>query len=192
MLDVLTGIDESLFVFLHHLFRGPAVDSVMWWISNTYVWIPLYILLAWWVIRTFGWRRGLIFIIAIALAVAMADSVCARLIRPAVERMRPANPANPLSAIVCVVNDYRGGPFGFPSCHAANTVTLATFFFLLTRNVWMRTGLAVWVAVNCVSRIYLGVHYPGDILFGAVVGMLSAFLWYYIARFFKSRFDNKC
>lgn len=190
MLDWLANIDESIFLFLHHLTRCELMDSFMWMISNTYVWIPLYVAIVWWLFLRFGWKKRAVIIIAIVLATVCSDQTCATIIRPAVERLRPTHPDNPLSWYVSTVNDYRGA-FGFPSCHAANTFMLATFIFLLSRNWALFTSLIFWAAANCVSRIYLGVHYPGDILFGALVGMSFAVVWRFAATYFCARLLNR-
>lgn len=177
MFDFLGEIDEALFLFFHFLFRGPIADTVMWWISNRWIWIPMYVALLIWLIRRLGWKRAAIAVGCIALALTCADQVCANVIRPLVERMRPTHPDNPLSQLVVTVNDYRGGGYGFPSCHAANTFMLATFVLSVTRRRMIVIWMFVWALLNCLSRIYLGVHYPGDLLLGAVVGAFFGWIW---------------
>lgn len=102
----------------------------------------------------------------------------ASLIRPEVARLRPSNLENPLSEMVHIVNGYRGGSYGFPSCHAANTFGLAFFVVYLFRSRLLSTFILVWALVTCYSRAYLGVHYPGDLLAGAVLGFVGASLCY--------------
>ena len=94
----------------------------------------------------------------------------ASLIRPVVARLRPANLDNPLSAMVHVVDGYRGGAYGFPSSHAANTAGLTFFVIQVFRKramLWLMVG---WMLLVCYSRMYLGVHFLGDILVGIIIG----------------------
>lgn len=109
-----------------------------------------------------------------------ADQVGATVIRPVVCRLRPANLENPISEFVQIVNGYRGGRYGFPSCHAANTFGLAFFLFYLFRNRALNWFIMLWAVVTCYSRSYLGVHYPGDLLVGAFVGFVGASLCYWL------------
>ena len=93
-------------------------------------------------------------------------------------KRHPPNLENPLSAMVHIVNGYRGGSYGFPSCHAANTFGLAFFILYLFRSRLLSTFILAWALVTCYSRAYLGVHYPGDLLAGAVLGFVGASLCY--------------
>ncbi len=132
--------------------------------------------------RSFSWRVALIFTLMLILLITLADQTCATLIRPYVERVRPSQLSNPLSTYTHVVNDYRGGLYGFPSCHAANSFAFAVFSsFVVARRRWT-FFILLWALANSYSRAYLGVHYPGDLLVGAVIGSLLSFLLYRISR----------
>lgn len=138
----------------------------------------MYAMLAGGIIRQRGLVDGMMCILAIVLAVALADYLCAGVIRPAVERLRPSCADNPDSEIAHIVNGYRGGRFGFPSCHAANSFALASFLTLFYRT-WKAGCLIIgWSLLLCWSRIYLGVHYPGDIAGGIAVGGICGVLMY--------------
>lgn len=189
MIEYLQQLDQDVFMSLHLLVRGQYMDSSMWLVTSRLIWVPMYVVLAWWIIRKFGTKRGIIVIATIGLAVLCADKICADVIRPLVERLRPSNLNNALSDNVNIVNGYRGGRFGFPSCHAANTIVLATYLTLLCRGyaVWM--WMFVWALLNCYSRVYLGVHYPGDLIVGGIVGALFAWLWWLAARYAVIRFN---
>lgn len=169
--------DRGLLLLIngHH---APMLDSLMWTVSGRLTWLPLYLLLAFMLFRREGLRRGLMAAVMIAVMIVAVDQLCASVIRPLVCRLRPSNPDNPVSALVTVVNGYRGGRYGFPSCHAANTFALAVFLSLVFRNRRITLCLVTWSLLVDLSRVYLGVHYPGDILGGCVIGALIAVVCY--------------
>lgn len=152
------------------------MDGFMAMFSGRWVWVPMYAAVFAAVLWRYGWRRGLLLSLAVGLAVTIADQTCASLLRPLAERLRPANLDNPLSTMVHIVNGYRGGQYGFPSCHAANTFALAAAVAILLRRRGVVAFVYAWALVTCHSRIYLGVHYPGDLLVGAIVGTAAALL----------------
>src|SRR5690606_4235929 len=115
-------------------------------------------------------RYSWIYIVGIALTIALADQVTSALMKPYFMRLRPTHEPD-LARLVHTVNQYKGGKFGFASSHAANTFGVATFLFLALKDSYRYTGLLfLWAGAVSYTRIYLGVHYPGDILAGALVG----------------------
>ncbi len=179
MIETLTAFDSQLFIAIHTFVHCAFLDRFMMIFTDRFVWVPMYCAMAWFLWRSFGTKKTIICLIAVALTITLADQTCASLIRPMVERLRPANVSNPISKFVQIVDNYRGGRYGFPSCHAANTFALASLFVFITRNARISAFLYVWALLNCYSRIYLGVHYPGDLLVGAVLGSIIAFIVYY-------------
>lgn len=170
---ILNQMDESLLLWLNSL-NTPSLDPVMWLLSDRWVWIPFYMVLTYIVMRRYTWRHGLLCLTLVALLITLSDQTCATVIRPLVMRLRPTTPDNPISHIVHTVNNYHGGRYGFPSCHAANTFALAVFLSLYLRRTGMTILLVTWATVVSYSRIYLGVHYPGDILCGLCIGSFYA------------------
>lgn len=158
--------------------HAPALDWLMWWISDRLIWIPLYLTLAAMFVIKLGWVRALVVIGLTLLVIGLTDQVCASMIRPYVERLRPSNLENPINTSIHIVNGYRGGRYGFPSCHAANTFALAIFLSLFYRRRYLTISLVGWSLVVSFSRVYLGVHYPGDVIIGSLIGAFFATLIY--------------
>lgn len=176
-MDFLLQLDSDALLAVNGA-HAPWLDPIMKMLSGRTVWIALYVAIAavmWWM---FGWRRALIAVIGAGVAVGLADFTCASIIRPFAERMRPSNPDNPISAMVHIVDGYRSGAYGFPSCHAANTLALAMFTTLVIRRWSYGVFIFAWAGLQCYSRMYLGVHYPGDLLAGGTVGTALALLVY--------------
>ena len=160
VLNELVNIDTNIFLSINRM-HSPFFDYFMSTYSGKWIWVPMY-------------EVALFCLIAVALVITLADQTGATLIRPYVGRLRPANLENPISDMVHIVNGYRGGSYGFPSCHAANTFGLAFFISFLFRKRWLTVFFMGWALLTCYSRIYLGVHYPGDLLVGALIGLLPA------------------
>ncbi len=174
-ISLLSEADRMILLAANSL-HTPALDSLMWEISRKWTWVPLYILLSAFVFRKYNTAGGIVCLLIIAAMITATDQTCAGIIRPVVCRLRPSSPDNPLSSLLHLVNDYRGGRFGFPSCHAANTFALALFLSLLFKNRLFTIAIISWSLLVSYSRLYLGVHYPSDILGGILIGSLFAIL----------------
>lgn len=184
----LSDIDARLLLIVNGA-HNPFFDAVMWCISGRWIWVPFYAVLAYLLFRRMSWKRASICLVTIGLIILAADQTCATLIRPEIGRLRPANLNNPLSSFVHVVNGYRGGRYGFPSCHAANTFALAVFMSLVIRHKWFTVMMFSWAFVVSYSRMYLGVHYFGDLFCGATIGSLFAVLFYYLQNYLFKRLN---
>ena len=135
-------------------------------------------------------RQVIWWLLAVAVVVLLVDQISSSLIKPTVERLRPTH--NPeIAHLLHIVNGYRGGLYGFVSSHAGNTFGVAVLLALVLGSRWGWIGLMLWAALVSYSRIYLGVHYPGDVLCGALLGVAVAVSVYQIARRFIFRYQYK-
>jgi len=174
MIDQLSALDKRLFLFFNGL-HSPALDSIMVLLSKTMVWAPLYVVLLIVIVRAFRLRSWTV-LLTIAIIILATDQVTSSFMKPFFARLRPSHEPS-LEGLIHLVDGYRGGMFGFASSHAANTIGIATFLTLLFRNYfpWMAL-LFFWSGLVSYTRIYLGVHYPGDILAGAMVGVVVGWI----------------
>jgi undecaprenyl-diphosphatase len=177
-MDSLIQFDQNLFVFLNGL-HAPFWDPIMVFFSGKISWIPLYLVLLWFLIRDRK-KRFFISILMIALMVLLTDQTSV-FIKEHVQRLRPCH-NNQISALIHLVKGC-GGDFGFVSSHAANTFGAAMFFTLFFRNRWIGFCLLFWATMVSYSRIYLGVHYPGDVLGGALLGIAIGSGIFYLDKF---------
>ena len=185
MIDFLKNIDETLFLFLNGL-HSDVFDFIMYWITLQETWYPFYLLLIIWMV----WRfkvKAIIPIIIIILAITISDQFTSSFMKPFFERLRPCH--EPSIAQMVHLVDGCGGLYGFASSHASNSFALATLLFLLFRHTLKYTSLFfVWAAAVAYSRVYVGVHYPGDILVGGVLGYIIGISLFYLYSKFPPKY----
>ena len=184
-MDALQQFDAGIFSAING-WHAAYFDSFMWLVTKIATWIPMILMLLYLLYFKKGWRKTVAVVLAIALVILIADQVSASIIKPLVERARPSHNES-LQSTIHIVNGYRGGPFGFVSSHAANCFGIALLLAMIFKNRLFTWTMVVWATLMCYSRIYLGVHYPGDIVRGAILGFLAAWLVYRIFVWFGKK-----
>ena len=181
LLSMLKAMDTMVFLTVnsHH---NAYFDSVMWLVSGKLIWVPMYVSLFFVLLKNYSYKVVFAILLAIGVVILFTDSFTAQVIRPWVCRLRPSNLDNPMSSMVHVVDGYRGGAYGFPSNHASNTWGLAFFITFLFRRYKLTFFFFLWALLVCYSRMYLGVHYFGDLLIGALLALAGASTVFYVFR----------
>jgi len=166
MIDILLKWDNQLFLFLNGL-HSPFWDPVMVFASGKLTWLPLYLLLIYFIARKYQWN-SIWWLVAITLVIVATDQISVGLFKNVFQRLRPCHTPE-LQSYINLVGRC-GGQYGFVSSHAANTFGVAVFLSLLFSKKWVTYSLLIWAAFVSYSRIYLGVHFPGDVICGAILG----------------------
>ena len=142
MIEFLSDIDTQLLLFFNGI-HSPFWDYFMSAFTGKVIWVPMYASILYILLKNFHWKVALCYVVAIALTITFADQMCNSFLRPLVGRLRPSNPENPIADLVYIVNGRRGGGFGFPSCHAANTCHISDLFVpqTLVKHIYRTLGI---------------------------------------------------
>jgi len=186
MIEQIIQWDKGLLVALNGS-SSLFLDGMMMAITETSTWIPLFLCLLYVVIRNNNWRESLLIIIMIALLIALCDQFASGFCKPYFHRFRPSRDPE-LADVIDLVNGYRCGLYGFISSHASNTFGLSIFFMLLLGCKRVSPLLLLYACLASYSRIYLGVHFPLDILTGAMWGVLCGIGVYALYCWLSRRF----
>lgn len=177
--EAINTFDTELFLDMNGHW-GTGWDYFFFSMSHKLIWVPLYLFILFLIYRRWGWRTMLAVLAFIALSVVAVDQVC-NLFKDGFEKLRPTHTPF-IKDLVHTVNGYRGGMYGTFSAHAATTACIATFSMLVIRKWMFSLPLIFWVAVVSYSRIYLGVHFPTDIFFGMVTGIVMGIFAFQLFR----------
>jgi undecaprenyl-diphosphatase len=181
---MLQHLDQQLFLFLNS-HNSPFWDTVMYTISGRVIWAPLYLAIL--LYLGFKYKRKFLIIIPfIIIAVTLADQVSVQLFKNIFMRLRPCHEPS-LAGMVHLVKGECGGLYGFVSSHASNSFNVALLSLMFIKKRWYTISIIIWASVIGYSRIYLGVHYPGDVVCGSMVG---AFIGWGVYKLYELT-DNK-
>lgn len=193
LFDQLIAFDKQLLLQVNGS-DSLYLDRLIRILTNAVTWIPLYISLFYIVIRNNETAAKILLVLAGAgLCVFFAGSLDDMIVKPTVARWRPTHDPE-IGLLVDIVDGYRGGKYGFFSAHAANTFSIAVYFCWLVRSKLLSLTLVLWSFTNCYTRLYLGVHYPGDILVGLTWGFIVGTAVYFLIRRFtpgKIRYERR-
>ncbi|WP_294081654.1 phosphatase PAP2 family protein [Proteiniphilum sp. UBA5384] len=189
MLNKIIPYEEKLF-FLINNGHSAFFDSSMWLFSSIKSWIPLIIAILFFIVYKNSWRQWLPILIAMILVLTLSDQFSSHLIKPLFMRPRPSHYPG-IMEHVRVLNDYRGGKYGFISGHATNSFGLAMFTSLLFRDRLYSIVVFIWAIIISYSRIYLGVHFPSDIAGGIIAGMTIGYCVYRLYYFTAKKLSQK-
>jgi len=179
MMEALSSWDRYLFLRLHLAGQEPW-DTLMYYATKSWIWIPLFIGWGYLLYRTHG-KKFFRWVVFTLLVVLIIDFVCGRGLKPWVGRLRPSHEPS-LRPYLHLVRGYSGGLYGFPSNHAANSAAMALAISLALRQRLVILMAISWAALHSYTRLYLGVHYPSDLLAGWTIGIIFTFLAYLIAK----------
>jgi undecaprenyl-diphosphatase len=174
----MTELDRTIFLYLNSL-HSPFFDTVMWLVSYRVIWIPLYLFMVYMLAARYG-KRIWIILLFVPVVILITDQGT-EWIKNLVQRPRPCHEPS-LEGLVHIVKGHCGGMYGFVSGHAANSFGLASFTAPLIQKKWYSWGIFIWAAIVAYSRIYLGVHYPADVICGALLGIIAGTGLAYAAR----------
>lgn len=183
-LDKINVLDIHLLLQLNDHFSD-FWDAVMYIGTDKLYWAPLFLALLYMIIKNKG-RESILILLMVLLLILFSDGV-STFIKGWAERLRPSHNPSIMNDLH-IVNNYRGGHFGFVSSHAANAFGLAIFLALLVRNIAFSITLVSWAAFHTYTRIYLGVHYPFDILAGMALGMTGGFVSFKLYELLLEKF----
>jgi undecaprenyl-diphosphatase len=169
MIDVLNNIDVNILYWVnsHH---SNFLDQVMVFASGKLTWVVFYLFLLFLIIKKYKYKAVLA-VLFIAIAITLSDQASVRLFKNVFLRLRPCHQPDVMENLRMIIGC--GGRYGFVSSHAANSFALVAFIILLLQKRWVSMMMIIWGTLIIYSRVYLGVHYPSDVIAGSMVGIIA-------------------
>lgn len=189
MLDAIVNLDRHFTVWINS-FHTPFFDDFFFAYTHMWVWAPFYAVYLFFLFKS-NRKQSFWIVLSIGLTILLSDQISSGILKPLVERWRPSRDPD-LQGVIHIVNGYTGGKYGFTSSHAANTFSVATLLMLYMKDKSQYFLLTLWALVTGYTRIYLGVHFFGDVLCGSLIGILCGFLMY---KLFEKKFmpiEDQC
>ncbi len=190
MIEFLEIIDKNLLLSInaHHTL---VIDKIMFLVSSIWIFTPLFVYWLMPIVKTYELKKVLILFGFVILLVSLTDQTSNQ-VKHAVKRYRPTHNIE-IKDQIHIVNDYHGGQYGFFSSHAANSFGIAMLLCLLfsKHSMLFRSSFFAWAALIAYSRMYLGVHYPSDIVIGALTGLFWGFVIYKLVQFTFKKYFNE-
>ena len=185
-MEYLNSLDTQLFLFLNGQ-HNTFFDPIMYWLSDRLFWLPMYLLIVFLILRHYK-MQGVVILLFVGVVIALCDQTASHLIKNLVLRLRPSHEPT-LEGLIHLSKAGPGGMYGFVSSHAANVFGLATFlyFILDERFRILKYWLFVWAVLVSYSRIYNGVHYPGDVLVAAFIGVIIGWVVAKLYQYLENR-----
>ena len=182
MLESILQFDTDLFLFLNEI-NSPFWDTIMYWISHKFFWIPFYCFLVFLLYKKYGLQKAIVLTLLIIATFALCNTLSVEAFKNVFHRLRPCHNEE-IAGMIHLVNDHCGGQWGFVSSHATNVFGLATIttFFLSKKIKYFGVLIFFWAALVSYSRIYLGVHYPLDLTCGALLGVSIGSIVFFLAQ----------
>ncbi len=188
-MESLIELDKKLLLFFNGL-NNPYLDPVMFYATQTFFWLPFYLFLIFLIFKQYKQEAWLI-LFGAAITIVLTDQITTSLMKPYFARLRPSQDPS-LIGLIHIVNGYKGGLYGFASSHAANTFGTAVFVWLTLKSFYKRIGLIfVWAAFMTYTRVYLGVHFPGDIIVGALIGAACGWIGFRLSQWLIDRYRKR-
>ena len=189
-MEEITQLDWSLFQIIHYRLRNDFFDIIMPLMRNRNTWIPLYVLILIYAFYKFTLSKAIVIVLGLIATVALADFASSQVIKKSIKRPRPCHQHGNHTTVESLVNC--GSGYSFPSSHASNHFGIAFYLILsgfLTLSWWKRAAL-LWAFGVSFAQVYVGLHYPVDILGGALLGITVAyFVWSLLCKFYFNRLN---
>ncbi|MDK2837798.1 MAG: undecaprenyl-diphosphatase [Bacteroidota bacterium] len=186
LIDRFLPLERDLFFALNGS-DSPFLDNLMWTYTRPIVWLPLFLFLIFMMFYKTPYKEAILTLVLFLLVFGISDFVSSSIFKPLFHRFRPTHYPG-FEQYIDIVRNYRGGMYGFVSGHACTSFRIATFISLLFRNKWVTITSILWASINSYSRIYLGVHFISDIVAGAIVGAMIAFLFFELYKWVRRKY----